>query len=106
MSGFLVLCVFFQEASDRQSMSDSAVYVLGTKYPGDESRTTEFKHYVGVNLLERIVQTAEKYVVAFLNAVGGTILFGVRDDGTIFGTHMNRCVWWRRFSSYISRLSF
>ena len=100
------LCVinigdWIQEASDRQSMGDPAAYLLGSKYSSDESRTTEFKNYSGANLLKRIVKTAEKNVVAFLNAEGGTILFGVRDDGTIAGTRMSRCVSWRRSASNV-----
>jgi hypothetical protein len=61
-------------------------YAFGDKLPHDESRSVEFKEVRGNNPVSAIVNTADEYAVAFLNADGGRILWGVRDsDKTVVG---------------------
>src|ERR1700679_1851674 len=55
-------------------------YAFGDKLPHDESRGVEFKEVRGNNPVSAIVNTADEYAVAFLNADGGRILWGVRDS--------------------------
>lgn len=60
-------------------------------YPHDESRSVEFKALTKTkNVCSRIIETAEKYLVAFLNSEGGRILFGILDNGIIAGLRLNR----------------
>ena len=54
-----------------------------SRYPHDESRHIEFKHYLWDT--KNIRDVAVKNVCAFLNSEGGTLFFGIRDDGTILG---------------------
>ena len=54
-----------------------------SRYPHDESRHIEFKHYLWDN--KNIRDVAVKNVCAFLNSEGGKLFFGIRDDGTILG---------------------
>jgi predicted HTH transcriptional regulator len=57
----------------------------------DEDQEHEFK---GVQVtkqpVEQISDYAEKYINAFLNTNGGTIYFGVEDDGKVRGIILNR----------------
>src|SRR5882762_5425110 len=58
----------------------SVPYAFGEKLPLEESRGVEFKEDRGNNPVSAIVNTADEYAVAFLNADGGRILWGVRDS--------------------------
>jgi hypothetical protein len=65
-------------------------YVFGENIPLDESRGVEFKEIRGNNAVSAIVNTADEYAVAFLNAEGGRILWGVRDsDRLIVGVSLD-----------------
>ena len=44
-----------------------------------ESETLELK--------ERYTDTISKEIVSFLNSSGGTILIGIKDDGTVIGVN-------------------
>jgi hypothetical protein len=55
-------------------------YAFGEKLCLEESRGVEFKEVRGNNPVSAIVNTADEYAVAFLNAEGGRILWGVRDS--------------------------
>ena len=46
---------------------------------------TEFK-----NLFNLDVRMIVNYISGFLNSYGGTIYFGIADDGTIRGTNLSR----------------
>jgi hypothetical protein len=55
-------------------------YIFGEKLTFEESRGVEFKEIHGNNPVSAIVNTADEYAVAFLNADGGRILWGIRDS--------------------------
>src|SRR3989338_5055541 len=59
------------------------IWTYLSRYPHDESRRFEFKHYLWNT--QTIRNAAVKNVCAFLNSEGGTLFFGIRDDGTILG---------------------
>ncbi|MES1919041.1 putative DNA-binding domain [Bonamia ostreae] len=60
-------------------------------YPSDESRFIEFKALTkATHLAQRIMDIAEKYMVAFLNADGGKTFCGILDTGYILGLKMPR----------------
>ena len=66
------------------------MYAFGETIPLDESRHVEFKEIRGNNPVSAIVNTADEYAVAFLNAEGGRILWGVRDsDRLIVGVPLD-----------------
>jgi hypothetical protein len=58
-------------------------FMLGERIATDESRQTEFKEIKGANPVNIIKNTADEYVVAFLNSDGGRILWGVRNDDRV-----------------------
>jgi hypothetical protein len=55
-------------------------YAFGEKLTLEESRGVELKEVRGNNPVSAIVNTADEYAVAFLNADGGRILWGIRDS--------------------------
>jgi predicted HTH transcriptional regulator len=72
-------------------LKESKEFIQYEFYPQDESRTTEFKSLTASRQpLARIIDLTEKYMNAFLNAEGGTIHFGIEDDGMIVGLSLNR----------------
>eukprot|EP00005_Dracoamoeba_jomungandri_P002603 CAMPEP_0174257250 /NCGR_PEP_ID=MMETSP0439-20130205/6412_1 /TAXON_ID=0 /ORGANISM="Stereomyxa ramosa, Strain Chinc5" /LENGTH=1081 /DNA_ID=CAMNT_0015340255 /DNA_START=174 /DNA_END=3419 /DNA_ORIENTATION=+ len=73
-----------QEKKDR-------VYVYGELIDVEEDRENEFKAvHLTKNPIATIMTYCEKYINAFLNSAGGTIHFGIQDDGTIIGLPLNR----------------
>jgi len=52
---------------------------------GGESQTVEFKSWIHAGDARKRTQLAVKELVAFANARGGTLFFGVEDDGTVTG---------------------
>jgi len=66
-------------------------YEFGKTLPLEESRGVEFKEVRGSNPVSAIVNAADEYAVAFLNAEGGRILWGVRDsDGMVLGIPLDQ----------------
>jgi len=56
----------------------------------EEDGATEFKEVTSHNPVSTITDTAEDYAVAFLNATGGRILWGIRDkDRCVVGVTLN-----------------
>ena len=55
-------------------------YVIGENL-GNESRHIEFKAGQGSYLQKQLKDHVAKYMVAFLNSEGGTLLIGVSDGG-------------------------
>ena len=51
--------------------------------PQEENRFVEFKEVRGKNPVNAIKNTADEYVVSFLNADGGTIIWGIRDSDRV-----------------------
>ncbi|MGE3406430.1 MAG: ATP-binding protein [Pirellulales bacterium] len=65
-------------------------FVLGEKVLSDELRDNEFKEVKGANPVDAIKNTADEYVVAYLNSCGGRILWGIRDsDGVCVGVQLS-----------------
>lgn len=52
---------------------------------GGESQTVEFKSWIHAGDARKRTQLAVKELVAFANARGGTLFFGVEDDGSVTG---------------------
>ena len=50
---------------------------------GGESQTVEFKSWIHAGDARKRTQLAVKELVAFANARGGTLFFGVEDDGSV-----------------------
>ena len=76
---------------DDVDVSTEKKFVFGELLEIDEDQENEFK---GIQLSEspvlRILGIAQKYIPAFLNAEGGSVYFGVEDDGKIRGIPLNR----------------
>lgn len=68
-------------------------YELNTEVDEGEDRNTEFKEIMGNNPCGSIIDTAEIYIVAFLNswATGiGTIKWGLSDNGIVKGVKLSK----------------
>ncbi|KAH7824777.1 putative ATP-binding protein [Monocercomonoides exilis] len=66
-------------------------FILDSIISCEEDRNTEFKAVqVAKKLIEYILKLATEYMNAFLNTDGGSIYFGVEDDGAIKGIELNR----------------
>ena len=50
-----------------------------------ESQTVEFKSWVKASGFKEVINLAVDELIAFANADGGTVYFGVEDDGTVTG---------------------
>lgn len=55
-------------------------YVIDEQLP-NESRTLEFKEGQGAYLQKEFPNHVMKYMCAFLNSDGGSLLIGINDDG-------------------------
>lgn len=55
-------------------------FVLGQPAPLGETRRCEFKSIATLNVVDAIADTAERYVVGFLNSGGGSIYWGIEPD--------------------------
>jgi len=69
---------------------ESFVFQLGEQVKEEEGYNLEFKAITGHNPLNRVRKVVSKYITAFLNSEGGTIYFGIEDDGTVSGLLMSR----------------
>jgi len=71
------------------------VFVYGTTFHKDEDRENEFKSLLSTKphtLPNTIQSMCSKYLNAFLNTQGGTIYFGILDNGVIAGLVVDRSV--------------
>lgn len=63
----------------------------GTMVPMEEGMEHEFKKVTAQNVVKKIIEEAEEYTVAFLNAGGpGRLWFGIQDDGIVLGVTLSR----------------
>lgn len=61
-------------------------FILGHPVEFEESLTCEFKEARGGNPVQTIAKSVDEYAVAFLNALGGSIYWGIRDrDRVVVG---------------------
>lgn len=57
----------------------------------EETRHCEFKEVKGSNPINTIRNTADEYVVVFLNSEGGSIFWGIRDvDRVVVGVTLGK----------------
>jgi len=83
---FLAGCKAWQEGRHH---GGAHRWVVGDEYPHDEDRTREFK----ANQMDGKIGWKEltaKNVSAFLNSEGGSLFFGINDDGIITGVAADR----------------
>jgi len=65
-------------------------FVLGEQIELEESMTCEFKEVKGQPPVQAICRVIDEYVVAFLNARGGSVYWGIRDDDhRVVGVRLN-----------------
>jgi CheY-like chemotaxis protein len=65
------------------------VFALNKPIAFEESMTCEFKEVKNDSPLHAIGKKVDEYVVAFLNVTPGSIFWGIRNDRTVAGVHMN-----------------
>src|SRR5687767_9680133 len=67
-----------------------ARFVLNEPISEEETRHCEFKEIKGRNPVDTIKNSADEYVVAFLNSEGGRIYWGIRDsDRVVVGVKLS-----------------
>ncbi len=65
------------------------LFVLNEPVQIEETRHYEFKEVKGIRPVDAIKNTADEYVVAFLNSEGGRIYWGIRNsDRTVVGVQL------------------
>lgn len=64
-------------------------FIEGTKCSLEEDTTHEFKEVKGANPVKSIQNMVDEYVLAFLNSSGGSIFWGICDDGIVKGLHLD-----------------
>ena len=67
------------EHNEEEELTTGAGFVAGAKYPGNEDRNCEFKQRTFV--LTGLRHLVRRNICAFLNSEGGSLLFGIGDDG-------------------------
>lgn len=64
-------------------------FILGQPLALEESLTCEFKEVKGANPVQAIGKSVDEYAVAFLNASGGSVYWGIRDrDRVVTGLEL------------------
>lgn len=65
-------------------------FIIGEKVDQEESMNCEFKDIKGDKAVQAIGKVIDEYFVAFLNAKGGSIYWGIRDsDRCVVGVNLN-----------------
>lgn len=78
-------------SDDQTDILGLRYYILGDSIAVEEDREHEFKAVQQTKTpLQSISDHCKKYINAFLNTDGGTIYFGVEDDGRLVGVPMDR----------------
>ena len=71
--------------------TSSIIFIQHEKVPFEEDLHHEFKDISrSGNPVQSIVEKAEEYAVAFLNAKGGSIFWGIDDRGSVIGVGLSR----------------
>ena len=66
------------------------IFTINQPVSFEETREAEFKEVKGLNPVDAIKNTVDKYVVAFLNTQPGRILWGIRnEDRVVVGVHLD-----------------
>ncbi|MBR9973882.1 ATP-binding protein, partial [Magnetospirillum sulfuroxidans] len=66
-------------------------FLQGSVVDMEENREHEFKEVRSQKPVNTIIETAQEYTVAFLNAGGrGRLWFGIQDDGNVSGVQLSR----------------
>lgn len=68
----------------------SRYYIYGEGVGMDEDLQHEFKGGFTGGVHKAILNIAPRYIVAFLNASGGTLYFGITNDGVVHGVKLSR----------------
>lgn len=80
-------------ASNPLPRGDQSYFIRSQQVPHDEDREHEFKSMERSHSLEDSVAfVGPKYINAFLNSRGGTLYFGIADNGNVHGLTVDRCV--------------
>lgn len=72
------------------SRHDPSTLVRGSIFWEEEGDLWEFKSVSSTNPAKAITADLARYAIGFLNRFGGTMLFGVADDGTVEGVSIRR----------------
>lgn len=64
-------------------------FIFGSQLQIEENEKFEFKAVGSAKPVRTIVNVAEDYIVSFLNAEGGRILWGITDDRIVEGVSLN-----------------
>ena len=75
----------------RLTRMEHLTFVLGKPMEMEESLTCEFKEVKGQSPVQAIGKAADQYIVAFLNEIGGSIYWGIRNsDRRVVGVRLNQ----------------
>ncbi|EGQ8508701.1 ATP-binding protein [Vibrio parahaemolyticus] len=86
------LRTFFESLPDELEIVEDNVqhrFIEGEVCSLEEDLTHEFKEVKGSNPAKSIQNLVDEYVVAFLNGSGGSIFWGICDDGKVKSLHLS-----------------
>ncbi|KAK3749147.1 hypothetical protein QZH41_009815, partial [Actinostola sp. cb2023] len=71
-----------------REVDKSINFEYGNQLAFSESKTIEFKYLTGSNLPKSLRKELRDYIVSFANTEGGTVYFGIKDDGEVCRQHV------------------
>lgn len=75
--------LYSQTSSNHTYLSREFNFVEGEKFFLEEDLTVEFKEVKGNNPVKSIQNLVDEYILAFFNSQGGSVFWGINDDGIV-----------------------
>ncbi|WP_324022114.1 ATP-binding protein [Pantoea sp. JZ29] len=75
--------LYNQTSSNHTYLARELNFVEGEKFCLEEDLTVEFKEVKGGNPVKSIQNLVDEYILAFFNSQGGSVFWGVNDDGIV-----------------------
>lgn len=75
--------LYNQSSSSHAYLERKLNFVEGKKFCLEEDLTVEFKEVKGGNPVKSIQSLVDEYILAFYNSQGGSVFWGINDDGIV-----------------------
>ncbi|SCY66491.1 ATP-binding protein [Pseudomonas sp. NFACC37-1] len=75
--------LYNQSSSSHTHLARELNFVEGKKFCWEEDLTVEFKEVKGSNPVKSIQNLVDEYILAFFNSQGGSVFWGINDDGIV-----------------------
>ena len=75
--------LYNQRSSSHAHLAREFKFIEGEKFCLEEDLTVEFKEVKGDSTVKSIQNLVDEYVLAFFNSQGGSVFWGINDDGIV-----------------------